>query len=79
MDEEHREHAQEEPEPERVEAAKRVERPDDAVLVRVEEIAVLLEDGLLCVVVGPVGRAVWGAQGRSPVGACGTWVYASCS
>ena len=47
MDKEHREHAQQEPEPERVEAAERVQRPDDAVLVRVEEVAVLLKDGLL--------------------------------
>ena len=60
MDDEHGHDAEREVESERVEAPKGVKRPDDAVAVGVEEVAVLLEDGLVRVRVGPR----WGALGR---------------
>ena len=76
MDDERRQQAQENPEPERIEAAERVQRPDDAVLVRVEEVAMLLEDRLVRVRLCPAGRALWGVQRGGFVRTCGTCGHA---
>lgn len=74
VDDEHGERAKEHPKAERVEAAEGVERPDDAVAVRVEEGAVLLEHGLVCVLLRPLRAAVRGGCGGGAVRARGAWV-----
>ena len=58
VDEEHGEQAEGEPKAQGVEAPEGVERPDDAVAVGVEELAVLLDDGLVRVRVSPAGGAL---------------------
>jgi hypothetical protein len=56
-----------------VEADERVVRRDDTVAVLVEEVAVLLQDGLVCMFLGPVvgERAERAFGGRCDVDACG--------
>ena len=79
---ERRHRARREPEPERAQPAEGVERPDDAVVVPVEERAVLLEHGRVRVRGRPPRRAGGALGGGCGVRAGGSWasmcVHARC-
>ena len=77
MREQRRGGARGEREAERAQAAERVERRDDAVAVRVEERAVLLQDGLVRVCGGPAGGAKGGVGGGRGVCAGGAYACAT--
>ena len=59
VNDEHGEDAKKEVETKRIEAPKGVERPDDAVVVRVEEVDVLLQHRLVRVLIAPACGALW--------------------
>ena len=71
MDDEQREGGENYAESEIVEADKCIARPENTIAVAVEELAVLLEHGLVAVLLGPVafGCAVGFVVGCSDVGA----------
>ena len=71
MDDEQREGGEDHAEPEIVEADKCIARPENTITVAVEELAVLLEHGLVAVLLGPVAFdcAVGFVVGCSDVGA----------
>ena len=58
VNDEHGENAKKEVEPYRIEAPEGVERPDDPVVVRVEEVDVLLQHRLVRVLVAPACGAL---------------------
>jgi hypothetical protein len=75
VDDEERERGEDYAESEIVEADEGVRRPQNAVAVAVEELAVLLQNGLMPVLLGPVafGGAIGLVVGCGDVGACETW------
>ena len=70
------EQAEGEPKAQGVEAPEGVEWPDDAVAVGVEELAVLLDDGLVRVRVSPAGGALGRVRRGGFVRSCRACIYA---
>lgn len=75
MDDNHGNGRQEETETETVEPNPGVLRPDNAIVVAIEPVAMLLENGLMLMLFSPIVRrsAIWLIQSSSKIGSSNTF------